>query len=54
MCSEVNGANVEFKLGEMFGNSMEFEDVDFLNEIHETNKITEEMLHSAKLWWAGK
>ena len=54
VCSEVSGEHVEFKLAEMFGASMEFEDVDFLNQIYETDKISEEMLRSAKSWWEGK
>ena len=48
MCIQFNGESVEWKLAEIFSGEFEFEDVEFLNEIHETNLITEELISKAR------
>lgn len=50
ICVEINGESVDFKLAEMFNHNMDFEDIDFLNEIHETISISNDMINAAKLW----
>lgn len=57
MCVEFNGDSVDWKLGEFFSKNgiddvvLEFEEVDFLNEIHQTNLISEELLKLAMEWY---
>lgn len=55
ICVGIDNQIVEFKVGEIFGfenPSMEIEDdVVFLNQIHETTLITQEMLVAAQKWW---
>jgi len=54
ICCKIDSEEVSFKLGELFGfeyPEMEFEEISFLNEIHQTDKITEAMLAEAKDWW---
>lgn len=48
LCTQFNGTPVEWKLAERLGGSFEFEDVQFLNEIHETDLITAELLDAAR------
>ena len=51
MCLGIDQEPVSFKLAELFDEDMEIEELDFLNEIHETDKITEDMLQAAQKWW---
>jgi hypothetical protein len=48
LCTQFNGAPVEWKLAERHRGRFEFEDVQFLNEIHETDLITADLLAEAR------
>jgi hypothetical protein len=48
LCTQFNGMPVEWKLAERFMGRFEFEEVEFLNEIHETDLITAELLNAAR------
>jgi hypothetical protein len=48
LCVKYNNESVEWKLAEIFLGEFEFEDIEFLNEIHATNLITEQLLLEAR------
>ena len=48
MCTRFEGQVVEWKLAERFREQFEFEEVDFLNDIHETTLITSDLLDEAR------
>jgi hypothetical protein len=48
LCIQFNGTPVEWKLAERLRGRFEFEDIQFLNEIHETDLITADLLDEAR------
>jgi hypothetical protein len=48
LCTRFEGQVVEWKLAERFRDRFEFEEVDFLNDIHETTHITFDLLDEAR------
>ena len=48
LCTRFEGQVVEWKLAERLRDRFEFEEVDFLNDIHETTLITSDLLDEAR------